>query len=74
MITMYAIVSARTREIGTLRALEFSRLSILFFSRRDVRLILLVRSPRRGVVSRRTALLEATKVLECRETGNPSCA
>jgi putative ABC transport system permease protein len=30
MNTMYAIVSARTREIGTLRALGFSRLSILF--------------------------------------------
>jgi len=29
MNTMYAIVSARTREIGTLRALGFSRLSIL---------------------------------------------
>ena len=28
--TMYAIVSARTREIGTLRALGFSRRSILF--------------------------------------------
>src|SRR5260370_31019097 len=30
MNTMYAIVAARTREIGTLRALGFSRLSILF--------------------------------------------
>jgi len=30
MNTMYAIVSARTREIGTLRALGFSRRSILF--------------------------------------------
>ena len=30
MNTMYAIVSARTREIGTLRALGFSRGSILF--------------------------------------------
>jgi putative ABC transport system permease protein len=30
MNTMYAIVSARTREIGTLRALGFSRSSILF--------------------------------------------
>jgi putative ABC transport system permease protein len=29
MNTMYAVVSARTREIGTLRALGFSRLSIL---------------------------------------------
>ena len=29
MNTMYAIVSARTREIGTLRALGFSRTSIL---------------------------------------------
>ena len=29
MNTMYAIVSARTREIGTLRALGFSRRSIL---------------------------------------------
>ena len=29
MNTMYALVSARTREIGTLRALGFSRLSIL---------------------------------------------
>lgn len=29
MNTMYAIVSARTREIGTLRALGFSRLSVL---------------------------------------------
>src|SRR5205085_7375918 len=29
MNTMYAIVAARTREIGTLRALGFSRLSIL---------------------------------------------
>ena len=30
MNTMYAIVAARTREIGTLRALGFSRRSILF--------------------------------------------
>jgi ABC-type lipoprotein release transport system permease subunit len=30
MNTMYAIVSQRTREIGTLRALGFSRLNILF--------------------------------------------
>ncbi len=30
MNTMYAIVAARTREIGTLRALGFSRFSILF--------------------------------------------
>ena len=30
MNTMYAIVSQRTREIGTLRALGFSRISILF--------------------------------------------
>lgn len=30
MNTMYAIVSQRTREIGTLRALGFSRLTILF--------------------------------------------
>jgi putative ABC transport system permease protein len=30
MNTMYAIVAARTREIGTLRALGFSRLSVLF--------------------------------------------
>jgi putative ABC transport system permease protein len=30
MNTMYAIVSSRTREIGTLRALGFSRFSILF--------------------------------------------
>ena len=30
MNTMYAIVSQRTREIGTLRALGFSRFSILF--------------------------------------------
>jgi putative ABC transport system permease protein len=30
MNTMYAIVSARTKEIGTLRALGFSRRSILF--------------------------------------------
>jgi putative ABC transport system permease protein len=30
MNTMYALVSARTREIGTLRALGFSRSSILF--------------------------------------------
>jgi putative ABC transport system permease protein len=30
MNTMYAIVSARTREVGTLRALGFSRRSILF--------------------------------------------
>ena len=30
MNTMYAIVSARTREIGTLRALGFSRRAILF--------------------------------------------
>jgi ABC-type antimicrobial peptide transport system permease subunit len=30
MNTMYAIVAARTREIGTLRALGFSRTSILF--------------------------------------------
>ena len=30
MNTMYAIVSARTREIGTLRALGFSRRSVLF--------------------------------------------
>ena len=30
MNTMYAIVSSRTREVGTLRALGFSRLSILF--------------------------------------------
>jgi putative ABC transport system permease protein len=29
MNTMYAIVSQRTREIGTLRALGFSRFSIL---------------------------------------------
>jgi putative ABC transport system permease protein len=29
MNTMYAIVAARTREIGTLRALGFSRLAIL---------------------------------------------
>jgi putative ABC transport system permease protein len=29
MNTMYGIVSARTREIGTLRALGFSRISIL---------------------------------------------
>jgi putative ABC transport system permease protein len=29
MNTMYAIVAARTREIGTLRALGFSRLSVL---------------------------------------------
>jgi putative ABC transport system permease protein len=30
MNTMYAIVAARTREIGTLRALGFSRRSVLF--------------------------------------------
>ena len=30
MNTMYAIVAARTREIGTLRALGFSRRAILF--------------------------------------------
>jgi putative ABC transport system permease protein len=30
MITMYAAVAQRTREIGTLRALGFSRLSIMF--------------------------------------------
>ncbi len=30
MNTMYGIVAARTREVGTLRALGFSRLSILF--------------------------------------------
>jgi ABC-type antimicrobial peptide transport system permease subunit len=30
MNTMYAIVASRTREIGTLRALGFSRRSILF--------------------------------------------
>jgi putative ABC transport system permease protein len=30
MNTMYAIVASRTREIGTLRALGFSRFSILF--------------------------------------------
>ena len=30
MNTMYAIVSQRTREIGTLRALGFSRFSIMF--------------------------------------------
>jgi len=30
MNTMYAIVAARTREIGTLRAVGFSRSSILF--------------------------------------------
>jgi putative ABC transport system permease protein len=30
MNTMYAIVAARTREVGTLRALGFSRFSILF--------------------------------------------
>lgn len=29
MITMYAMVSSRTREIGTLRAIGFSRLSVL---------------------------------------------
>ena len=29
MNTMYGIVAARTREIGTLRALGFSRISIL---------------------------------------------
>jgi ABC-type antimicrobial peptide transport system permease subunit len=30
MNTMYAVVAARTREIGTLRALGFSRRAILF--------------------------------------------
>jgi putative ABC transport system permease protein len=30
MNTMYAIVAARTREVGTLRALGFSRRSVLF--------------------------------------------
>jgi putative ABC transport system permease protein len=30
MNTMYGIVSSRTREVGTLRALGFSRFSILF--------------------------------------------
>jgi len=30
MITMYAAVAGRTREIGTMRALGFSRSSILF--------------------------------------------
>jgi len=30
MNTMYGIVAARTREVGTLRALGFSRFSILF--------------------------------------------
>lgn len=29
MSTMYALVAARTREIGTLRALGFSKVSIL---------------------------------------------
>jgi putative ABC transport system permease protein len=30
MNTMYALIAARTREIGTLRALGFSRIAILF--------------------------------------------
>ena len=37
MNTMYAIVAARTREIGTLRALGFSRRAILFSFVRRVR-------------------------------------